>query len=204
MDRLDAIPDDFITGHPAMLDCLRISKLVAGIDATVLLSGETGVGKSKLAHIIHKLSTRANEPFIEINCGSISPSLIESELFGYASGAFTGATREGKAGLIEAADRGTVFLDEISELGISEQVKLLEIIQDKQLTRIGSTSKTKVDVRFIVASNRDLEEMTEQRLFRKDLFYRINVMPIYIPPLRERQSDISLLADHFVKQNNKK
>jgi len=198
------VPDDLITGSPEMLECLRIIKLAANIDATVLLSGETGVGKSKMANILHNYSNRTDKPFIEINCGSIPPTFMESELFGYEPGSFTGAKDKGKIGLIEAANGGTVFLDEISEMGLTEQVKLLEVIQHKQLTRIGSTKKIKVDVRFVAASNRDLKELVTDGKFRSDLYYRLNVLPIEIPPLRKRKNDIALLADYFINKNNEK
>ncbi|MHB1406793.1 MAG: sigma-54 interaction domain-containing protein [Desulfitobacteriaceae bacterium] len=175
----------------------------AKVDATILLEGETGVGKNVLAKEIVRLSPRSKGPFIEINCGAIPPTLLESELFGYEKGAFTGANKEGKPGLIELANFGTLLLDEIGDLPLNLQVKLLRVIQDNQLYRIGSTKLVKVDIRVIAATNKDLKELVKKGEFREDLFYRINVLPIFIPPLRERKEDIPALIKIYLERFNK-
>jgi transcriptional regulator with PAS, ATPase and Fis domain len=179
---------------------LQISKKVAQTDATVLLRGETGVGKELFARAIHQLSPFANGPFLTVNMASIPDSLMESELFGYEAGAFTGASKYGKPGLFELANHGTLFLDEIGEMPPVLQAKLLRVLQEKQVTRIGGTKPIPLHVRFIAATNRNLETMLENGLFRSDLYYRISVIPIFIPPLRERENDAILLAHHFKAQ----
>jgi len=180
---------------------------VANSNATVLIRGESGTGKELVAHAIHYNSPRASKPFIKINCGAIPESLIESELFGYEKGAFTDA-QEMKIGKFEAANGGTIFLDEIGELAPQVQVKLLRVLQEKEIERVGSVKSLKVNVRVITATNRDLEQELETKRFREDLYYRLNVFPIFLPPLRERKTDILLLAEHFLdkfsKENEKK
>ncbi|MFC5591425.1 sigma-54 interaction domain-containing protein [Sporosarcina soli] len=177
---------------------------IADVDSTVLIAGESGVGKEVIANYIHKWGNRANKPFIKINCGSIPENLLESELFGYSKGAFTGALREGKKGLFEAANGGTIFLDEIGEMPPALQVKLLRVLQEQEVTRIGETSPIKIDVRVITATNRNLSEEVQQKRFREDLYYRLNVVPIHIPPLRERKEDILPLVLHFTEEFNRK
>lgn len=173
---------------------------VASTSSTVLITGESGVGKEVVARFIHQCSGRSNEKFIHINCGAIPEMLLESELFGYEAGAFTGASKGGKKGLIEAAGKGTLFLDEIAEMPINMQVKLLTVIQNKQVTRIGGTKPTAIDVRFIAATNKALQKLVECGQFRSDLYYRLNVIPIHIPPLRERKEDIPSLIEILLEQ----
>lgn len=177
---------------------------VAQVDSTVLIMGESGVGKGIVASRLHKLSRRAGGPFITINCGAIPEQLLESELFGYEGGAFTGARKEGKKGLLELADGGTVFLDEITDLPLNLQVKLLQVIQEKKLIRVGGSKYVDVDIRFVAATNRDIQRMVAEGSFREDLYYRLNVIPIIIPPLRYRQEDIPALIEHFLSQLNGK
>lgn len=167
---------------------------------TILLAGESGTGKSQMARAIHNYSKRNNERFVEINCGAIAESLLESELFGYIGGAFTGANKDGKIGLIEYAEGGTVFLDEISELPVNLQVKLLHVIQEKKIIPVGGTEAVYVNVRFICASNKDLLELTSKGLFREDLYYRINVMPIKMPSLRERKADLYPITQNIISR----
>jgi transcriptional regulator with PAS, ATPase and Fis domain len=177
---------------------------VADTNANVLITGETGVGKSMIAKIIHRKSGRAEGPFIPINCGAIPENLIESELFGYEKGSFTGANEKGKAGRVELAGGGTLFLDEIGELPLSMQTKLLEMIQDKAITRVGGFQKTEVDFRLIAATNHDLKRAVREKRFREDLYYRLNVIPVQILPLRERPEDIGPLVSAFLDQFNRK
>ncbi|HDQ41762.1 MAG TPA: sigma-54-dependent Fis family transcriptional regulator [Desulfonatronum sp.] len=171
---------------------------VSPTDSTVLVSGESGTGKELLVRALHFNSRRRDKPFIPVNCGAIPRDLIESELFGHEKGAFTHAIRS-RAGRFEVADGGTIFLDEIGELDLPLQVKILRVIQEKEFERVGSTSTNRVDVRIIAATNRDLENEVAQGRFREDLFYRLNVIPIHLPPLRERNGDILLLVDHFLR-----
>lgn len=193
-----------ITCSSVMHDVIESIKLVSAVDSTVLLEGETGTGKEIIAHLIHDNSSRKNNAFIKVNCGSISSTLIESELYGYESGAFTGAKREGKIGLIEAANGGTLFLDEINELPLDQQVKLLQVLQERFLIRVGGTKPIALNIRFIAALNQNIENLVKEKKFRKDLYYRLNVVPIQIPPLRERKEDIPLLIKHFLEKVNKK
>jgi PAS domain S-box-containing protein len=195
---------DIIAQDKKMIDVLEMAKKVAKVDATVLLLGETGVGKEEVAKFIHKNSNRINNAFIKINCGAIPGNLIESELFGYEKGAFTGANKEGKIGMFELADKGTLFLDEVGELPLDMQVKLLRVLQENEFNRVGGTANIKVDVRVIAATNRNLKEMMEKKLFREDLYYRLHVIPVTIPPLRERKMDIEPLVLHFMDVFNKK
>lgn len=176
----------------------------ARIDATVLIRGESGVGKEVIAKMLHKIGPRSKGPFIKINCASIPESLLESELFGYEAGAFTGASSKGKAGLIELANKGTLFLDEIGELPLSMQAKLLQVIQDHRVLRLGGTKYVDLDIRIIAATNRDLEDMIGRGQFREDLFYRLNVISIWIPPLRKRKDDIPALVHNFLNRFNEK
>jgi PAS domain S-box-containing protein/TyrR family helix-turn-helix protein len=177
-----------------MQEIVQLALRLSQVDATVLIEGESGSGKEVVADIIHNGGPRKNNPFIKISCGAIPDQLLESELFGYVSGAFTGASKQGKAGLFEVASGGTLFLDEIGEMPLGLQVKLLRVLQERMITRVGDTVPIKVDVRVIAATNRNLATMAESGQFRKDLFYRLNVVPVRIPPLRERREDII----HFI------
>ncbi|MEC3333785.1 sigma 54-interacting transcriptional regulator [Bacillus cereus] len=188
----------------AMQKIVDTIKKVSVVDSTVLVLGETGVGKSRLVRHLHEVSHRKNESFYEINCAALPTNLIESELFGYSGGSFTGANREGKKGLLESANKGTLFLDEIGEMPLEIQAKLLQVLQEKTFRPIGGRELKKVDVRIVAATNRDLSEMVKQGTFRKDLYYRLNVIPIAIPPLRERTEDILPLIYHYLQQFNKK
>ena len=177
---------------------------VAPIDVTVLVEGETGVGKEVVVRSIHQFSERKDKPLIKINCGLIPGNLMEAELFGYEKGAFTGADQAGKRGKVELANQGTLFLDEIGELPLDMQVKLLEFLQDSTYTRVGGTKNVKVDTRIIAATNRNLQKMCDDGSFRKDLYYRLNIMPLKVSPLRERVNDIEILAKHFIESCNNK
>ncbi|HFT2187226.1 TPA: sigma-54 interaction domain-containing protein [Bacillus cereus] len=188
----------------AMQKIVDTIKKVSVVDSTVLVLGETGVGKSRLVRHLHEVSHRKHESFYEINCAALPTNLIESELFGYSGGSFTGANREGKKGLLESAHKGTLFLDEIGEMPLEIQAKLLQVLQEKTFRPIGGREFKKVDVRIVAATNRDLSEMVKQGTFRKDLYYRLNVIPIAIPPLRERTEDILPLIYHYLQHFNKK
>lgn len=196
--------EEIIAEDIKMLQIIQIAKKVALTDTTVILLGETGVGKEEVAKLIYRNSLRKNKQFISINCGAMPENLIELEMFGYEKGSFTGASKEGKMGLFEVADGGTVFLDEIGELSPAVQAKLLRVLQEHEIKRIGGLSSIKVDVRIIAATNRNLEEMVKQNKFRKDLYYRLNVVPITIPPLRERQQDIFPMIRYFLAEINNK
>jgi len=195
---------DLVVKSREMVRVVQKAIKVAKVEASVLLTGESGVGKSMLAKLIHKMSPRKEQPFVKINCGAIPSSLMESELFGYERGAFTGALATGKLGLIEAAHKGTVFLDEIAELRPEMQVKLLEVIEDRQFKRVGATSATFVDVNIIAATNQNLQEQMRKGLFREDLYYRLNIVPITIPPLRQRREDIPALTESILENFNRK
>jgi transcriptional regulator with PAS, ATPase and Fis domain len=172
---------------------------VSGVDSTVMLLGESGAGKGVIADLIHRNASRANEPMVKVNCGAIPETLVESELFGYEKGAFTGALKSGKPGYLELADGGILFLDEIGELPVSSQVKLLRFLEDGHVLRVGGTRPLKANVRVIAATNRSLEEMVDEGTFRLDLYYRLNIIPIRIPPLRERRDCILPLVNHYVR-----
>lgn len=194
---------DMITKSNKMNRILELIERVAPLDSSILIEGESGVGKGVLAKLIHDLSPRKNKEFVQVNCGAIPISLIESELFGYEGGAYTGAKKSGKKGLVEIADGGTLFLDEIGELPLDVQVKLLNLVQDKVLKRLGGNYSKRVDIRIVSATNRDLKSMVKLGKFREDLFYRLHVVPIHIPPLRERKEDIELLIQRFLYHYNK-
>jgi transcriptional regulator with PAS, ATPase and Fis domain len=173
---------------------------VARVNSTLLLLGESGVGKGVIAKLVHKHSECKNGPFIRVDCADIPSSLIESELFGYERGAFTGARKEGKPGFLELAHGGTLFLDEIAELPLNSQSKLLGFLEDHEVVRVGGTNPKKIDARIITATNKNIEEMVVAKMFREDLFYRLNVVPIYIQPLRQRPDDILPLVFHYVEK----
>jgi PAS domain S-box-containing protein len=196
--------EGFIFADPTMRNVSNAIMRMAPLDVTVLIEGETGVGKEVVAHALHQFSGRVDQPFMKVNCGILPSNLIESELFGYERGSFTGARHEGKKGLVEIAERGTLFLDEIGEMPLDMQVKLLDLIQDGMYKPIGGTEYKKSDTRIIAATNRDLRAMCADGEFRKDLFYRLSVMPLMIPPLRDRTADIAVLAKHFLSKCNKK
>ncbi|MFC0562288.1 sigma-54 interaction domain-containing protein [Halalkalibacter alkalisediminis] len=187
-----------------MQQLFKTIQRVAKTDATILFLGESGVGKSTLARFIHDQSERHKEPFIEVNCSTIPETLFESEMFGYEPGSFTGAQRKGKQGLVEQANHGTLFLDEIGELPLAIQVKLLKVIQEKKLMRIGGKDELQVNFRLITATNQDLKKMVDEGKFRLDLYYRLNVVPVDIPPLRERKDDIAILLQHYLQSINEK
>jgi two-component system response regulator AtoC len=184
-----------------MQDIFRTITKIADYKTTVLVTGESGVGKELVARAIHQRSSRRGGPFVAVNCGAIPENLLESELFGHKKGAFTDAVQD-RRGLFEEASTGTLFLDEIGELPLALQVKLLRVLEDEKIRRLGETRDLKVDVRIIAATHRDLMAETKAGRFREDLFYRLNVLPIHVPPLRERREDIPLLIDHFTTRNN--
>lgn len=187
-----------------MKDLLNMVMRITAVDSTVLIQGESGVGKDLIAEIIHTSSNRKEAPFVKVNCGAIPENLLESELFGYEAGAFTGASRTGKVGLFELARGGILFLDEIGELPLNLQVKLLRVLQDKEIVRVGGGRPIKVDARILAGTNRDLMDMVKNNYFRLDLYYRLNVIPIVVPPLRERREDIPVLANYFLGIFNEK
>lgn len=189
---------EIIAVSEEMTNVIKLADMIKDTESNILITGETGVGKGVLASYIHKTSIRGAQRIVSINCGAIPENLLESELFGYESGAFTGADKKGKPGLIELSDGGTLFLDEISELPLMLQVKILHFLQTKKLTRVGGTKETRINTRIIAASNKNLEEEVRKGTFRSDLYYRINVIPINIPPLRERKADIHALAEFFL------
>ncbi len=191
-----------VIASPATAALLATLEKVAATDATILLQGETGVGKDVFAHRIHQISPRSKRPFFKVDCPTIPENLIESELFGYDPGAFSGASAKGKLGFFEMADKGTLFLDEIGELPFSMQAKLLRVLQDGEIMRVGATRVRKVDVRIVAATNRDLESEVRQGRFRSDLFYRLRVAVVTIPPLRDRPEDIRPLTRHFLERFN--
>jgi PAS domain S-box-containing protein len=190
--------DDILGESKQIFSLKEKVKMVSNSDISVLIRGESGTGKELFAHSIHQLSGRSQKPFIKVNCGAIPENLLESELFGYEEGAFTGAKKGGKKGKFQLADGGTLFLDEIGDMPLSMQVKLLRALQDGEIEPIGSTKSVSVDVRIIAATNRPLENMIEEKRFREDLFYRINVVPFSVPPLRERAEDLNLLIARFI------
>ena len=195
---------DIIAEDEASVKLLYRANKVAKVDSSVLIVGETGTGKEEYAKYIHRSSPRREQPFIRINCGAISQTIIESELFGYEKGAFTGANASGKMGLFEAANHGTIFLDEIGELPYIMQVKLLRVLQELDIVRVGGTHPIQIDVRVISATNRDIKQMIQENLFREDLYYRLSVVTLEVPPLRERRNDILALVRCFVEELNKK
>jgi two-component system response regulator HydG len=186
-------------GAPRFIEVLELAETVAATESTVLISGESGTGKEIVARYIHSLSDRSDGPFLSINCGALPESLLESELFGHVKGSFTGAVRD-RDGLLVAAARGTFFLDEIGEMSAATQVKLLRAIQEREIIPVGSTTAIPVDVRIVAATNRDLEEEITRGAFRSDLYYRLNVIQLHLPPLRERREDIPVLAKHFLRR----
>jgi len=189
-----------IVGNSSAIERLKHTiRTVASTQSTVLIYGESGTCKELVARAVHTCSPRAAEPFVSINCGAFPETLLESELFGYVKGAFTGANQN-KRGLFEVADRGTVFLDEIGETSLGMQVKLLRVLQERCVRPVGGTDEVAIDVRVIAATNRDLDRQVAENTFREDLYYRLNVIPVTVPPLRDRREDVPLLVNHFVKK----
>jgi Nif-specific regulatory protein len=200
---IDFRPGNIIGNSSKMRDVYSLVSMVAETNSTVLIRGESGIGKELIADAIHFSSPRAKKNFIKVNCSALPETLIESELFGHEKGAFTGAEARRK-GRFELADGGTIFLDEIGDIPLSTQVKLLRLIQQREFERLGGTETIKIDVRIVCATNRNLEEMIQNNEFREDLYYRINVFPIFLPPLRDRRNDIPSLVDHFIEKFNKR
>src|SRR6266850_1137171 len=187
-----------VGGSPAFRRMMTLVEQVASSSATVLIQGESGTGKELVARAIHERSARAGKPFVAVNCAALPETLLESELFGYERGAFTGAAAR-KEGRFELADGGTLFLDEVADLSAVTQPKILRVLQEGEFDRLGATRSIKVDVRLVAASNQDLVQMVKERRFREDLFYRLNVITVHVPPLRERREDIPMLAQHFLR-----
>jgi PAS domain S-box-containing protein len=201
--RQKTLASEILSTSPAMDKCINAALLCADLESTVLITGETGVGKNMVAAAIHNHSGRRNRPFVQVNCGALPENLIESELFGHVRGSFSGAVSD-NIGLFRTADGGTLFLDEVGDLGMPLQVKLLHAIQDREIRPVGSNRTYKIDVRLVCATNRNLKGLVEKGLFRQDLYYRLAVIPLMIPPLRERRQDILLLANHFIGKHSKK
>jgi DNA-binding NtrC family response regulator len=201
VDPEDPLPTEMIGSSARLVDIYKTISRVAPTDALVLIEGETGTGKELIAHMLHANSMRAAQPFLPVDCASLAPTLIESELFGAVRGAFTGADRD-RQGIFEAANLGTVFLDEIGEIDLNFQLKLLRFLQEKEIRPLGSSRPRKVDVRIVAATNRNLRRMVEEGKFREDLWYRLDVVRIEVPPLRERRGDVPLLAMAFLKRYN--
>jgi DNA-binding NtrC family response regulator len=201
---IDDLPDtEMIGSSPRMIEIYKTLSRVAPTDATVLIEGETGTGKELIAGMIHRNSKRVQQPFVPVDCGAIAPTLLESELFGTLRGAYTGADRD-RMGVFEAAHNGTVFLDEIGDIDLGFQLKLLRFLQEREIRPLGSARAKKVDVRVIAATNKDVQKMVEEGKFREDLWYRLNVVRLTVPPLCERTSDIPLLAHYFLKRYNER
>jgi DNA-binding NtrC family response regulator len=201
---IDDLPDTEMIGSSSrMIDIYKTISRVAPTDASILIEGETGTGKELIARMIHSNSRRAQQPFVPVDCGSIAPSLLESELFGTLKGAYTGADRD-RMGVFEAANNGTVFLDEIGDIEVGFQLKLLRFLQEREIRPLGSPRAKKVDVRVIAATNRDVQKLVEEGKFREDLWYRLNVVRVTVPPLCERASDIPLLVHYFLKRYNER
>ena len=198
-DKVSLRFDEIVGRSPSLRHLLQQVEVVAPTDSTVLIYGETGSGKELIARAIHDLSARGHNAFVKLNCAAIPTGLLESELFGHEKGAFTGAVAQ-RIGRFEVADRGTIFLDEIGEVPLELQPKLLRVLQEREFERLGSSRTIRTDARLVAATNRDLAEMVKEQKFRSDLFYRLNVFPLRVPPLRERQDDIPLLVRHFVQQ----
>ena len=189
-----------VSNHPLMVRILEVCEAVAKSDATVLIQGESGTGKELIARFVHAASPRSNQPFVAVNCAALPATLLESELFGHEKGAFTGAQQR-KIGKFELAHGGTILLDEISEMDLPLQAKLLRVLQEREVDRVGGKDPINIDVRVLATTNRHLEQAVEEGKFRSDLYYRLNVIPITLPPLRERKSDIAILAQHFMRQH---
>lgn len=208
--RLEHIEAQMLTSQPIiavdkkMRDLLYMAARVASVDSTVLITGETGAGKEGIAKYIHSSSPRKNGSFIAVNCSAIPENLVESELFGYEKGAFTGARSSGKPGILELAEKGTVFMDEVGELSLETQAKLLRAIESRTITRVGGTQPINIDIRIVAATNRNLLDMVDKGQFREDLYYRLNVVPIHVPALRERRDDIIPLINYFLGELNQK
>lgn len=201
---IEDLPEtEMIASSPVMVDIYKTISLVAPKDVTVLIEGETGTGKELIARMIHRYSTRADFPFVAVDCGAIAPTLIESELFGAVRGAYTGSDRD-RVGYFEAANHGTVFLDEIGEIDSGFQLKLLRFLQEREIRPVGSPRSRQIDVRVIAATNRDLHKLVQEGKFREDLWYRLATVPIKVPPLRDRRGDVPLLAQHFVERSNQR
>jgi two-component system, NtrC family, response regulator HydG len=201
---IDDLPDtEMIGSSPRMIEIYKTLSKVAPTDATVLIEGETGTGKELIARMIHANSKRTQQPFVPVDCGAIAPSLLESELFGTLKGAYTGADRD-RMGVFEAAHSGTVFLDEIGDIDLGFQLKLLRFLQEREIRPLGSSRAKKVDVRVIAATNKDVQKLVDEGKFREDLWYRLNVVRLTVPPLCERASDIPLLVHYFLKRYNER
>lgn len=201
---INVLSKPFIAKSEKMRKIIDVIHRIANVNSTVLLLGESGVGKTRLAKYVHQQSMRREMPFISINCSNLPESLIESELFGYEPGSFTGGKRDGKKGLIESAEGGTLFLDEIAELPFAAQSKLLEVIQENKYRKIGGIHEKTANIRIIAATNKNLKELVKKNQFREDLYYRLYVVPLVVPPLRERRDEIPHLADYFVQTFNQK
>jgi len=202
--RSSRVDDNVVVESSRMRHSYDLATWVGQVDSTVLILGESGVGKEVIAQTIVFSSGRRDEAFIKVNCGALPENLLESELFGYEKGSFTGADKKGKLGMFELAHKGTLLLDEVAEIPLNLQVKLLRAIQEQEIMRVGGTRPIKLDVRIIAVTNKDLEELVRKGKFREDLFYRLNVIPITVPPLRERKEDLAPLIEHFLRKYNEK